>query len=571
MGRLSFVLAFFILLSFSFSASIVAINSHDGRDVLSGIFYAAVKGMPVRFMSQSSSPEIFVVKIGSNQAVFLIQSADAPISGLVESELRAQNNQVELFQSTDGGKTNLELAKLSGADSFIIVDASYSDSAISVLPYAYAKKAYVILANSDNLEEVKKIVSGKKIILYGYLENKVLQELSPLASKRIGKGEDKYEDNVALVREMLSEYPAERLIMSDGASIEDGMVGPVPILLSGRLVPQVTYDFLKEQVKAGKVAGVLLIGQDLINPVYDMRERMRNEFAQEGISKSMSVLVKFAQALPATQSGTLALDVFILPAYKPNLSITDVFYDSRAKKVMVGLENSGSGPLYFNAEVKIRVNGADFKIFGQPETTLIERGQSFGLEYPLDLSSVLEGNITATVLVKFGSSKRSLEEFRTFTGNLLSVEYVDKSNLSVRNAKYFPEKQTLSVSVKNNAQEPAFFFVQLTLVDESNMPMKITAASIRQIEPYSMVVEEFPLQLSQKELELNKEIAVSVDYGARRGFLTKKATYSVQLEIEKRQAEFGVVEFALLAALAIVVVAAVYFLFFKKEKRRRGS
>jgi hypothetical protein len=549
----------------------VAINSIDGRDVLSGIFYAGVKGYPVRFMaSPGGNSEIFAAKVGSGQSVLLIQSSSNPVSGFVESELRAKNNQIELFPSADGGATNLALAARSGAGTFIIVDSAYSDSAISVLPYAQALRAYVIFADAGNIDKIKETVGGKNVIIYGYVDSKVSSELSSLSPQKIGKGEDKYEDNVELVGMIVNKYSPDRLIITDGASIEDGMVGTIPILLSGRIVPQVTYDFLKQEVRDGKVSGVLLIGGDLINPVYDMRERMKTDFAKEGISKSMGVLVKFAQALPATQSGTLALDVFLLPAYKPQLNITEIFYDKANKKVMVGLENTGEGPLYYNLEVKVKANDADFKIFGQSETQLIERGQSVGLEYPLDLSSVQEGAISATAVAKFGSSKKSLEEFQTSSGALASITYTDNTNVTIKYAKYENDKQRVAIAIKNNGPDTAYVFSRITLMAEDGTPTKVSGASIRQIDPYSIFMEEFPLQLTDAELSLNKEVSVSIDYGGRRGFLGKKANYSIPLEREGlasgqmslAAAGIAVIAIALLAAAAL----AVYLLFFRKKK-----
>ncbi len=573
MGRFALVGVLFLLalLPLSSCQETVAINSIDGRDVLSGIFYAGVKGYPVQFMaSPGGNSEIFAAKVGMGNSVFLIQSPSNPVSGFAESELKSNNNQVTIFPANDGGETNLELASRSGAETFILVDSAYSDSAISVLPYAQALKAYVIFADSGNIGKVKEIVSGKKIIIYGYVDGKVSSELAPFSPQRIGKGEDKYEDNVELVRMMVEKYAPDRVIITDGASIEDGMIGTAPILLSGRIVPQVTYDFLKQQVRAGKISGVLLIGGDLINPVYDMRERMKTEFATEGISKSMGVLVKFAQALPATQSGTLSLDVFVLPAYRPQLNITEIFYDKGKQKVMAGLENIGDGPLYYNLEVKVKVNGADFKIFGQSETQLIERGQSVGLEYPLDLSSVQEGEITATAVAKFGSSKKSLEEFQTSSGALASIDYVDNTNVSVRYAKYEHDKQRVSISIKNNGEDTAYVFSRITLMAEDGTPTKVSGATIRQIDPYSIFVEEFPLQLSEEELSLNKEVSVSIDYGGRRGFLNKKANYAMPLEREGfggGQMSLAVAGIAILAiALLAATAAAIYLLFFRKKK-----
>jgi hypothetical protein len=370
---------------------------------------------------------------------------------------------------------------------------------------------------------------------------------------------------------IIDESHPSRAIITDGASIEDGMIGTMPIILSGSIVPQVTYDFIKQEVRDNKLSGVMLIGGDLVNPVYDMRQRMSNEFAQEGISKSMSVLVKFAQAIPSSQSGTLALDVFQLPAYKPSLNITEIVYNKQTGKVMVGLENIGDGPLYYNIEVRVQVNGQDLKVFGQSQTALIERGQSSGLEYAIDLSSVQEGAVSAVAVVKFGSSKNSLEQFQTFSGPLAEITYTDNSNVSVRSAKYEPDQQRLLVSVKNNGPDTAYAFVHITLTAEDGTPTRMNGASIRQIDPSSIYVEEFPLQLSAKELELNKEIAVAIDYGGRRGFLSKSSNYALPLEgagAGGAQLQLAAIGIVILAAVVLLAAAAAaYFLFLKRKKK----
>jgi len=571
MGLFSKVAAFVMLalLSLSFAEDFVAVNSVDGRDVLSGIFYAGVKGYPVRFMPYpGGNSEVFATKVGSGHSILIIQSA-TPASGFAESELRSKNNSLEIYSSTDGGQTNLDLAARSGAGSFIIVDSAYSDSAISVLPYAYLTKSYVILADRNNIAKVKEIVRGKKVTIYGLVDSAVRTELSEFSPATIGTGADKYEDNVAIAGMTLDASPSSRAIITDGASIEDGMVGVQPILLSGRIVPQVTYDFLKQKVREDKLAGVMLIGGELINPVYDMRERMKTEFAQEGISKSMGVLVKFAQALPSAQGGTLALDVFQLPAYKPSLNITEIVYNKETKKVMVGLENTGDGALYYNIEVKVKANGQDLQIFGQTETQLIERGQSVGLEYPIDLSSVSEGAVTATAVAKFGSAKKSLEEFITSDGALASITYTDDSNVSVKYAKYERDKSMVSVAIKNNGDKAAFVFTRITLMSEDGTPAKVSGPSIREIEPYAIYIEQFPLQLSDSEVSLNKEVSVSLDYGGRRGFLVRKANYALPLEGDGAQLgaqlPLAVAGIGALVLLLIIVAVAAYFIMKRKK------
>src|SRR3989344_2443603 len=131
--------AVLLLVALSYAEDFVAVNSNDGRDVFSGIFYANVLGYTVRFMPTGGSSETFAAKVGSGKEILIIQSSTSAISGLAESDLRAKGNSVEVLSSQDAGKTNIELAKKSGASQFIIEDSAFSDSAISVMPYAAMK------------------------------------------------------------------------------------------------------------------------------------------------------------------------------------------------------------------------------------------------------------------------------------------------------------------------------------------------------------------------------------------------------------------------------------------------
>ena len=115
-----------LLVSLANAEDFVAVNSFDGRDVLSGIFYANVKGYPVRFLpSPAHDLSIFLAKVGSNHSVLLVQSAANPVSILAESELR-YSNQVELYASQGGAETNLDLILNvieRGTPDLIIVDS----------------------------------------------------------------------------------------------------------------------------------------------------------------------------------------------------------------------------------------------------------------------------------------------------------------------------------------------------------------------------------------------------------------------------------------------------------------
>ncbi len=560
------IIALFMLavLSFSFAEDMVAINSKDGRDVLSGVFYANAKGLPVKFIPEpGGNADLFAAKVGSNHDILLIQGS-LPVSTFVESALRDRNNTVTVHSSSDGGSANLELAKKSGASGFIIVDSAYSDSAISVLPYAAKTKSYVLLADKDNIEEIKGIVSGKKVMIYGLVDEKVKSELASLEPEILGKGEDKYEDNVLIVGRMMREYSIKRVIMVDGTFLEDAMAtGGEPILLTGRLVPQPTYDFMKQGVRDGSFGGVMLLGNDLVVPIYDMRERMKKEFENEGLNKTFGIVVKFAQVIPSAGTGVVTLDTFRLPAYQPDLEILEAVYNKGSETVMVSVDNPGEGSAYYTMEVKVTVDGADYRTFGTNDTRLIERGETQGTEFPLDLSGIPEGSVNATVVVKFGSFKKSLEEYTSYSGQLATITYTDTSNVTVQRARYDDSRKGVLVTIQNNGDDVAYVFSKLSVV-YGGSPTNISSAGVKELPAGSMMVEEFPLELTQADLSANGNASVFIDYGGRQGFLMKKAEYVVPLE---SAGEFPLILVGF-ALLVLVILAAAYLIMKKPGKKK---
>jgi len=557
------ILAMLLISGLSFAEDYVAINSHDGRDVLSGVFYANVKGLPVKFMpSTSSDADIFAAKVGANHSILLIQGNN-PMSGFVESTLKSKGNTIQLYSSDDGAQTNLDLAKLSGAKSFIIVDSAYSDSALSVLPYAAMTKSYVILADKNNSDDILPIVSGKKVIIYGYVDQSVREALSSQNPQQIGKGDDKYADNVAMCQKLMSEFGLGQFMMVDGTFIEEGMAqGAQGILLSGRVAPQPTYDFVKDKTRSGELKQIMVLGNEYSIPAYDMREKIEIELLDEGINESYGLIVKFAQVVPSMGTTAFNLDKFYLPAYKAQMELGEVVYNDQSGKLMVGLDNQGDGPAYYTLEVRVTVDGADYRVYtASSDPELIERGQQLGKEYDLDLSGLEEGQVGAAVVLKFGSSRYSLDDFRSKEGPLATVSYVDESKVTPTNAKYDAANSRLLLTLKNERTEPVYVYPKVQLIIGGS-PSTVTGTATRTIEPNSILIEEFPIALSDSDVAANEDILVKLDYGAREGFLLKHEETTLPLA---KEAGMDILLIGGILLLLIIAVGLVAFFVMKRK------
>ncbi len=564
-------LALVILLLFviSYAEDYVVVNSMDGRDVLSGIFYANAKGYPVKFMPYpNGDPETLAAKIGGGNDILLIQSDERPVSVFLQEALERRNNTVTVYTSSDGGETNLDLAVRSGVTRFIIVDSAYSDGALSAMPYAGLTGSYVVFSNRDNAGRVMDIVrNATSIILYGYIDSVVRNELMPLQPRTIGRGEDRYEDNVELAGKMMDEYNINRIIMTEGTFIEEGMVDArVPIVFSGRIVPSVTYNFVKERVRNDQLDTVYLIGgTQITSAVRNMRNEIKAELDAEGMNKTFGIWMRFAQVIPG-QTGIITLDSFPLPAYIPRLEITDVVYNTVTGNLMITIDNLGDGPAYYITEVHIKVDDTEYSVFGNSQPLLIEKDDTIGIEYPLDLTGIEEGNITAVVIVKYGSSRYTLEEYDDYIGELIKINYVDRSNVTAREARYDTSKKLLYLSIKNNREDIAYVSPDVTLILDGE-PTTIKGPYNEPVDGNSIVIVEFPIELSSEDLAANDEVTVHLKYGGRLGFLVKESTTVLPLEKEG----FDILLLLLVLLIVLLILLAAYIYWKNTKSKRKGG
>ena len=112
---------------------------------------------------------------------------------------------------------------------------------------------------------------------------------------------------------------------------------------------------------------------------------------------------------------------------------------------MVTVENLGEGSAYYTNELRISVGGADYLAVSDDVPQLIERDEKQGTEYSVDLSEVLEGEITATVITRYGYSKNVLDSWDSLSGPLTTINFTDLSELVIQSASYNSEDGRLLI------------------------------------------------------------------------------------------------------------------------------
>ncbi|MGC9005233.1 MAG: hypothetical protein ACP5JC_01235, partial [Candidatus Micrarchaeia archaeon] len=399
----------FLLISlflFGILHSIVVINSFDGRDVVSGVYYANVVGESVKFVPQSGDVMTTVKKIGSGNSVFLIESKNNPVYAGLDVLLINNWNSVEAYKSEDPYKTNLELAKKSGAKNFILVNPSYGYSAVSVLPYAKLKKAYLLFATKDNIDSLEEVLQdAESILVYGYVDDEVEKALEATGKRyeSINTG-DKYGDNIEIVKKYFSLNPSKKqAIFTDGNFLEDSIVaGDDPIIFIGMLVPDETYKFVKDEVEKGQMAVGLVVGEEYAQTAYNLKKRINNELGGD----KLSVLVKMGQSVPALSEHLLPLDIFVLPGPVVSLSIEEAYYNDKTGAIEIVYRNDGNAFGYFKSSSFVYVGGEYTATIGDADVVGIKPGEEKGIRYKVDIPPEKEGGIVLNTTVIYGASSK---------------------------------------------------------------------------------------------------------------------------------------------------------------------
>jgi len=128
----------------------------------------------------------------------------------------------------------------------------------------------------------------------------------------------------------------------------------------------------------------------------------------------------------------------------------------------------------------------------------------------------------------------------------------------------------LLVTLKNNGQDKAYSFSRVTL-NLGGAPATITSSGTKTLEPSSLQVEEFPLELSDADFAANSQVKIDVDYGGRPGFLVKKGEFTMPLSKEGGFPVMLVVGAVGLLVIIIIIAAAIFFVMGKKKGKKESE
>jgi hypothetical protein len=546
-----------LLLATQISFAMVVVNSLDGRDVVSGIYYAADTHDEVVFLTPGSSEVMTYSRIGTGKDILLIQSADHAIVAGMANNLKERGNDVELVTSADPLETNLQLAGRSGASSFILVDPVYGYNTVSALAYAKLNSMYLIFTDKNDGEAVVAFLQSKspgRIMVYGYMDNEVknLLDEKGLQYQEINNG-DKFEDNLELSGLYFSQSPSKKqVILSDGNAFEATIAaGDDPVILISSLIPTSVKDYMTQKAMAGQIQVAMIVDESYAQTAYDLKESIN----QGAGSKVFSVFVKMGEGTSGNEGQVTPVELFQLPGPSLGLKIAKAEYNQVDKKLEITYENTGNALEYVQSSILVLVDGAYVATVGDEEPFVLGREKIYGIAYPLDVEN---GQITINATSYFGSSRKSREGGIITLMDAGKVEFVDTSALAIPEFTHDKATNDLMVSFANNGTVTAYF-QPYAVVDMNGTKTTVTDESTYQLGAGEGRMVRFP-----GIVKSGSAIVAGAEYGAREAFLGKK----LEKEFVPQAQEGLPITMLILGAIIILLLIAVAYLVFDRMRKK---
>ena len=532
----------------------VVSNSEKWTDVYSSIMYANLQGIPNSFLTSTADGNILMGELDKTDNVQVLTSTDQPYIFSYPNELQAAG--FAGAQEIKSSNFNTELINdLPNITNFIVVGDSFGYNALAVAPYAIQKKAWVFLADANNIYEIDSILSKRNInslLIYGYVDPNVRSVLSKYNPTIIDNG-DRFTDNIQIVQKYLQIDPTQQVVLTNGAFIEQEiMAGTEPVLFTGQTnVPTQISNWLKNSsIKVG-----VLIGNDLVNAATNIRQ-----------TTGISVMVKFARNA-RDQTGGVApvqgLDLFPVPTPTMEIELHSVQYNKANSALYVTYKSNSNIPVYFKGTITLN-NGGQISRTGDLNPIFFAPGGYKTVEYSMNLTP--SNNMTANVYTIYGETSTGLEEVLDNTTGVSIIEVIDSCALTqndIKSVDYNKQEHTISININNPNNVACWASAEIEGMKIGYSTETIGTDGAIMIPADSSGSLQINQPLSDTDIQSNPYVNLVVNSGEREDSLVNTLRGSFKLNVQ----EFTLVTYLIAAVILILIGLIIAFLVIRRKKK----
>jgi len=548
-----------LLLPYSTEAKTVVVNSQDWIDVYSGMVYARLTDGPVLFMTSKRYITILDKMMPPGESVLIIESDRLPYSANLAGTLRRQGYDTQTIFSGGGLALNLELAKQLKTTKFIIVDPTYGFNAVSVAPYAIATKAYVLIVEDKNIDQVFSYLASlpkiDKLLVYGQVSETVLQKLSGFSPEIIDTGH-RYKDNIEILNKYFQATPvSNQAVLTSGEFLENQIIGGEPVILVGKeRVLENTISFVKNaNLKTG-----VLIGNDLTRAAKMLKD-----------ATGLPIFVKIGQGVPmgiSTYEPIKALDMFFLPALVIQIELGYVQYNTIDKTLEIVYRNRGSRTTLSGA-IGIMVDGTTIMTVGDKDLQRLERNETRGFRYQVDLSEYIgqNKNLTADIFTIYGESPEIMDRALAAQVPIRISTADDNCELKLGKVTFDERTQRISVNLENPSDSDCYASINLMDMTIDDQKQLVNYPGQAFITAGSRETFKIKQRLTPVDIADNPNVHVRVLYGAHDGLLFKIIDETVQFGMA---GEYTLIIIIAVIAILLILVIVLFVLWRRSRKEK---
>jgi len=536
----------------------VITNSENWKDVYSTMLFSSLTGKAGSFLVSDKHSTIILGSIPKDTHVWTFSSIRTPFilgyPSLIESR-----GYVVVGSDFDNFNQELgERAELDDVFNFIIIDDSYGYNAIAVAPYAVVSRSWVLFADRSNIDEVEDFLNARTVndlLIYGQVDREVRDVLDQFDPEIINFDNDRFENNVEIVKRYMEIGDAKQVILTNGEFIErEIMAGAEPVLFIGQNnVP----DAIKEYIQNSKLEVGVLIGNELVGSATSIRRQI-----------GISVFVKFAQG--ARQPGSAisqveALDMYYLPTYNLNLELESGKYNKATNQLEITLRNTVDQVIYFKGTYSVDASDGSSQVVGDTDSVFIDGRSLKTMTY--DLSPLPEGKIEADVFIIYGESKKALERIIDTRIEIETVSILDNCEIALNQLFYNKRANDFIVEIENIADVDCYVKAEAIDVIIDNQRTTLAQEDITKIAVGKKEKVKIDADLSDEDIEDNPRIKIRAHYGERSNNLIK--IKEADLDLLLSALFFGMTPGDLMFyALLIVIIILVSLIVYKRRKNQ---
>ena len=209
-------------------------------------------------------------------------------------------------------------------------------------------------------------------------------------------------------------------------------------------------------------------------------------------------------------------------------------YNKATRQLELVLKNNKDVKTYLRPSIGILVNDELIITVGSEDVDTIDKGETKGFVFDVDLSRYLSDKIEADIFVPFGAYEDALEYALTLRVPLQMIDVEDACVMDITDLKFIKSTQRFIVTVDSNRACYADAMLIDLIVDDE--PIIVEMPGVERVDS-GLSDLRIKQRMTDVDLADNPEVKTRVNYGSREDVLVKRVEKMMPLRVFETEGE----------------------------------